>query len=59
FVQEVYSTVSTNARNLLSCLLEAEPFERITAEAALRHPWLAGSPTPLHKVLASRLDACS
>lgn len=34
--------MSTNARDLLGRLLEADPVKRITAKEALRHPWLAG-----------------
>ncbi|CBJ30164.1 phosphorylase kinase gamma, testis subunit [Ectocarpus siliculosus] len=41
--RDVWETVSTHARNLLGRLLEADPRQRISAEEALQHPWIAGA----------------
>ena len=42
FSDPVWETVSGEARSMIKCLLERDPSKRLTAEEALRHPWMAG-----------------
>ena len=40
FSDPVWETVSAEALDMIRCLLEADPKKRLTAEEALRHPWM-------------------
>ena len=40
------SVTSETAYQLLAAMLEYDPDKRITAEAALRHPYFADDPVP-------------
>ena len=42
FSDPVWSIVSDEALSLIEGLLEVDPCKRLTAEEALRHPWMAG-----------------
>ena len=35
-----WDIISERAKDLVSCMLHRDPKERITADAALHHPWL-------------------
>jgi calcium-dependent protein kinase len=39
---EVWDSISAPARDFVQSLLRVDPEERLTAEQALQHPWLAG-----------------
>jgi serine/threonine protein kinase len=41
FPEEKFRMTGQNARHLVSRMLDANPRTRVTAEAALRHPWFA------------------
>ena len=41
FADPVWGTVSDDAMDLIECLLEPDPAKRLTAEEALRHPWMS------------------
>mmetsp|Transcript_4640 Transcript_4640/g.13597 ORF Transcript_4640/g.13597 Transcript_4640/m.13597 type:complete len:451 (-) Transcript_4640:204-1556(-) len=59
FNDSSWSHVSDAAKTLVSALLERDPSRRMSAEEALKHPWLTGdaaSTRPLHKT-AKRLAA--
>uniref|UniRef100_A0A7R9YSU9 Protein kinase domain-containing protein n=1 Tax=Chlamydomonas euryale TaxID=1486919 RepID=A0A7R9YSU9_9CHLO len=49
----VWNDVSTSAKELISMLLCKEPGARLTAQAALRHPWLARASAKAHLPQAS------
>jgi len=40
---DYWDEISDSAKNFIDCLLVVEPSERMTAEQALQHEWLAGS----------------
>jgi len=40
FWDPIWETVSEEAMDMIEALLEADPAKRLTAEAALRHPWM-------------------
>ncbi len=42
FAGEVWDSVSFQAKDLVLQMLNKDPKQRITAEAALNHPWIAG-----------------
>ena len=42
FSDPMWETVSEEAKSMIKCLLERDPAKRLTAEEALRHPWMAG-----------------
>ena len=44
-----WDAISTPAKDLLALMLRKDPTERITAAAALAHPWLADS-ADLHQL---------
>lgn len=37
-----WKNVSPEAKDLVKCMMEADPQQRLSAKAALRHPWLVG-----------------
>ncbi|KAI9257898.1 kinase-like domain-containing protein [Sporodiniella umbellata] len=41
--EEYWSHISESAKHLIDRLLTLDPTQRITAEEALRHPWITGS----------------
>ncbi|XP_018650658.1 MAGUK homolog [Schistosoma mansoni] len=52
---QVWNMISTEARDLVSRLLEVDPTQRLTIEEALRHPWISqkarASKTHLHETV--------
>lgn len=40
FDEDAWGDISDEAKDLISCLLELDPAKRLTARAALRHPWV-------------------
>jgi len=47
FHEEYWADISADAKDLIKRLLTVDPNKRITAEEALRHPWLELSMTDL------------
>jgi serine/threonine protein kinase len=41
FPQSLFGTVSQHAKDLINALIEVDPLKRLTASAALVHPWMA------------------
>jgi serine/threonine protein kinase len=41
FARDPWARYAPSARDLITRMLEKDPAERITAAAALRHPWFA------------------
>jgi len=39
-VDKIWSKVTKNAKDLISKMLEKDPFKRISADEALNHPWI-------------------
>ncbi|XP_054473820.1 serine/threonine-protein kinase 33 isoform X2 [Anoplopoma fimbria] len=42
FTQHIWATVSDAAKNLLTCLLKADPAYRMSANQLLENPWITG-----------------
>jgi len=45
FDEEVWNTISSNAKDLIRKLLSVNPAARCTAEECLQHPWFSGRPS--------------
>lgn len=52
---QVFPKASSEAEDLLRKLLHFNPFKRITAENALRHPYLAQFHNPIDEPICSRI----
>jgi len=47
FDEEVWNTISTNAKDLIQKLLNVDPSARYTADECLQHAWFSGRPSSL------------
>jgi calcium-dependent protein kinase len=59
YPREVWSHISAEAQDLVSRMLDRNPATRITAEQALRHPWVSATlgytPTPSSSTVANNV----
>ncbi|ORZ02780.1 kinase-like domain-containing protein [Syncephalastrum racemosum] len=53
FDEEYWKDISDSAKDFINGLLTYDPAERLTAEAALQHPWLSSTNPSTHNLLAS------
>ncbi len=57
FETDPWPRISSNANHLVRNLLERNPVTRLTAEAALRHPWLSHAEHQHHEVALQHATA--
>lgn len=58
FPSREWSTISSEARDLVSCLLRVEAKQRLTTLAALHHPWLLAETLHYGERLSGTLPSC-
>jgi len=57
FAEDRWRRISQDAKDFVSKLLEVEPTVRMSAEAALKHPWLANTAQDVQDAPTQALDA--